>query len=41
MATQDDMVADHLRMWHRFCRIMTLAVVGTVVVLAVLGLTLL
>jgi hypothetical protein len=36
MATQDDMVAEHLRTWHGFCRLMAAAAAVVAVVLAVL-----
>ena len=41
MATEDEMLADHRQMWNRFCRLMTLAIIGAVVVLGGLGLALL
>ena len=41
MAADNDMLADHQRMWNRFCRLMTAAVVGAVVVLGGLGIFLL
>jgi hypothetical protein len=41
MAADNDMLADHQRMWNRFCRLMAFAIAGVVIVLGGLGLTLL
>ena len=41
MAADNDMLADHQRMWNRFCKIMTVAVIGAVVVLGGMGIFLL
>jgi hypothetical protein len=41
MAADYDMLADHQRMWNRFCKLMTTSIVGAVVILSVLGLALL
>ena len=41
MAADNDMLADHQRMWNRFCRLMTYAIAGAVIVLGTLGLALL
>ena len=41
MAADNDMFADHQRMWNRFCRLMAFAIAGAVIVLGGLGLTLL
>jgi len=34
MDADDRMLADHQRMWHDFCRLMKYALVGAVIVLA-------
>ncbi|HEY8015581.1 MAG: hypothetical protein ACHQHK_00070 [Dongiales bacterium] len=34
MNADDRMLADHQRMWHDFCRLMKYALVGAVIVLA-------
>ncbi len=41
MAAHNDMLADHQRMWNRFCRLMAAAIALAVVVLGGLGLFLL
>jgi hypothetical protein len=41
MAADNDLLADHQRMWNRFCRLMTAAVIGAVLVLGSLGIFLL
>jgi hypothetical protein len=41
MAADNDFLADHQRMWNRFCKIMTVAVIGAVVVLGGMGIFLL
>ncbi|MEA2780793.1 MAG: hypothetical protein QOK29_2337 [Rhodospirillaceae bacterium] len=33
MAGQDDMLAEHQRMWQRFCRLMTYTIIGAAVIL--------
>jgi hypothetical protein len=34
MDADDRMLADHQRMWHDFCRLMKFALIGAVIVLA-------
>ena len=41
MVTNYDMVADHQKMWNRFCMALTIAIVVVVVILGGLGLFLL
>ena len=41
MAADSDFLADHQRMWNRFCKLMTAAVIGAVIVLGGMGIFLL
>ncbi len=41
MATEDQMLAEHQQMWNNFCKIITAAIIGVVVVLGGMGLFLL
>ena len=41
MSVQDEMLADHQRMWRSFCRLTTIAVVVIVVILGLMGIFLL
>ena len=41
MAADNDILADHQRMWNRFCKLMTAAVIGAVIVLGGMGIFLL
>ena len=41
MSMEDQMLADHQRMWHNFCRATTMAVVVIVAILGLMGIFLL
>ncbi|HXQ40847.1 MAG TPA: hypothetical protein VN821_06255 [Candidatus Udaeobacter sp.] len=41
MSIQDDILADHQRMWRSFCRLTTVAVIVVVTILGLMGIFLL
>jgi len=41
MSIQDEILADHQRMWHSFCRFTTVGVIVVVVILGLMGIFLL